>query len=227
MKIILEEEDLRSLETTLMRAMVRAARIILREMRPEQRAASAGPAPEKVEDVVPPSPQVDLPGSLRPYRPDWAKPYQGEPSRPTMLDRVRETQATGPAVEQTRDDHAPVPRRSTLPIAPRPTFEKRHRRSMAEICKTMKDRPSGFVPTDEVYPLIDTTTPSQTLSGWITKGEIPAVIVASYRPPTKGLPGRLMVDKKAIIEREALRKRNSGLSPIERQPVPRAEFSPE
>lgn len=73
----------------------------------------------------------------------------------------------------------------------------------------MADRPTGFIMTDEAYELIGGTSPSGALSQYVNNREVEALIVANVKPPTKGLPGRLMINKQSLLARLDLRAQNS------------------
>lgn len=120
------------------------------------------------------------------------------------------------------------------PIAPvePPTPAKRTRspnRSFKEVCKTVEHRPEGYLNTERAREIIGGDMAQAVLRTWIFEKSVPAVIVASMRPPTKGLPGRLMVDGGALRQRNALRIRNRALPPTERRgghrtPMERSEI---
>jgi len=223
MKITLEEEDLKGLEDALMRAIFRAIRMAATRGYLGAAPAAVGPSPETgppplkpdipvtppstiTEPPAPPADEErdDSPPTRTPYRPPWGQPMAAPAPTPPEPER----------------------RRRDLPIAPRPQPpERRARRTAAQVVRTVGDRPQGYVPTDELYDLIDTPSDARALlSQWIMNREVPAVIVANYKPPTKGLPGRLMVEKNGLLQREALRKRNAALPPMQRTPAPIVKY---
>lgn len=108
---------------------------------------------------------------------------------------------------------APEPPRAVPPAVPEKK-QRAPRRSVVKIVKTVAERPAGYITTDQARDVIGRDNSSATaLSRWVMEKEVPAVIVASHKPPTKGLPGRLMVDKQALIARNELRKKNLATLP--------------
>lgn len=127
----------------------------------------------------------------------WKPPVEAPPPRvpaPVVVETVK----------------APEPPKVVAPEPEIPAKKQRApRRNVAKIVKTVADRPEGYITTDQARDLIGRDAGSQSaLSRWILEQEIPAVIVAGHRPPTKGLPGRLMIDKKALLARNEQRKEN-------------------
>jgi hypothetical protein len=110
---------------------------------------------------------------------------------------------------------APRPRPAETPAAKAP------RRSLRQVCKTVAKRPDGYITTDDAVEILAGVRPDsagQMIFQWIWAGEIAAVIVAEFRgKPTKGLPGRLMVDRKSVIARNTQRLANRAVAPRLRQ----------
>jgi hypothetical protein len=104
--------------------------------------------------------------------------------------------------------------------APPPVTVKRKYRSVQQVCKTVAERPVGFIATNDAWELIGGTSPSGQLSQFVMNREIEAVIVASIKPPTKGLPGRLMINKESLVKRLVLRDQNRARSPADRRTAP-------
>ncbi len=199
MEVKFSEDDLKGIEDVLMRALtralVRAARIIVREGI-FTGLAGASQVADDVQDVAPLNSQPVAPEPVPNF-----KPVQTAPQ---------------PVFE-----HAVIE-----PVRPSRFQEnKKPRRSAREVCKTVADRPHGYITTDEACEFVGGPYESTraTLNHWILDRQVAAVIVANIKPPTKGLPGRLMVEKRSLDERNKIRLANLGVSPRNRQSVPSVE----
>jgi hypothetical protein len=102
---------------------------------------------------------------------------------------------------------APAP--PEAPAAP-PAPKKPPRRSLVKIIETVAHRPSGWIDRSEAQDLLGRNNAAESaLSQWIVNKEVPACIVANAKPPHKGLPGRVHVDKVKLIERNERRLANA------------------
>jgi hypothetical protein len=70
-----------------------------------------------------------------------------------------------------------------------------------KLYRTVHDRPEGYIDTKAAMKLLGGPNFSGPISTWLQKGQVEAVIVANITPPTKGLPGRLMISKSSLIAR--------------------------
>jgi hypothetical protein len=190
---LLSEDDFKSLEDTFMRAIVRAFRVLAREgliRRPDdagtvQQAPSPPPPPIPINpDPVPAAAPVDVPVDV-PAAAPVAVPVVDKPARQVGANTQSRT-----------------------------IKHKRKYRTASDVCYTVADRPQGYITTDEAVALLGGGESIKIQLGqWILDEDIPAVIVAGYKPPTKGLPGRLMVKKQAALDRNDLRKHNAASLP--------------
>ncbi len=208
---LLDEDDLKSLETTLTRAMIRAFRQLAKEgLFSQPAAASAQPEPRTPR----PSP-----------------PVTEEPALVELEDVIEAAKETA---EVSNGARAPAeqeaPREREVPIFLRPPPEnpfpaqrprepalaqpkkRAKHRSAQQVCKTVADRPQGYIQTTEAYELMGGSAPSGQLSQYVHNKEVEAVIVAGIKPPTKGLPGRLMINKASLVARLKLRDENKAKS---------------
>ncbi len=83
------------------------------------------------------------------------------------------------------------------------------RRSVRDVCKVVPERPHGYIDRAEAIELLGGPSNSGILSTWILAKEVAALIVRDGKlPPTKGLPGRLMVNKESLLKRDAQRQQH-------------------
>ena len=95
------------------------------------------------------------------------------------------------------------------------------RRSLKEILKTVAHRPDGFIASEKAYEVIGGDSAPSILRTWLFERTVRAVIVAEYHgTPTKGLPGKLHVERASLKARNEVRIRNSTTPPMLRQVPP-------
>ena len=80
------------------------------------------------------------------------------------------------------------------------------RKLYLSLYKTVAHRPHGYISTAEAADFLGQNKSGQ-ISMWLQKGEVDALIVAGEKPPTKGLPGRLMINKESLIARQERMRR--------------------
>lgn len=203
MKIqLFDADDLKAFEDTLAKALVRALRTVLKE---GLIAGYKAPPAEQFADTL-----------VRHISPG-APPYQPEeppPAPPTV--------AAPPVQPQPVRAPEPPPFGRYIerePEKPQPKPQKAPRENFSIWAKSVPTKPVGYVTLQEAYDLMDTNANSAQvqLRGWIKAKEVAAAIVCDRKlTPTKGLPGRVMVDAAQVRAREALRKKNSAMSPHDR-----------
>lgn len=104
---------------------------------------------------------------------------------------------------------------------PRKQKRKKTGSDYLRLYKTVGDRPEGFIDTEEATKILGGTPSHQAqIFQWLRTGQVEAVIVANVAPPTKGLPGRLMVNKASVRARDDLRRSNKMRSPVDRVSAP-------
>lgn len=112
---------------------------------------------------------------------------------------------------------APVPDSPVTPApAPAPDGPKKYKSLKSELkIVPLTERPAGYVARDDAVELIGGGAAAKSaIATWIWAKQIPAIIVNGMHPPTKGLPGRLMVDKAAVLARNEQRKQNARFLPM-------------
>lgn len=174
MKISLfDAEDLKAIEDTIFRGMVRALRVAARE-----NLISGYVPPEEKPPEAPEEPAMRVNGAAHGTMPFGALMHGGN-------------------------------------AAP----ERMHRRPLTDFCPIVNGCRPGFIPANEARHLIGGLDgPANTmLRKWLMEGQVHGVIDTAVQPPTKGLPGRLMVHKQELITRNEVRKRNAALPPGQRQ----------
>ncbi len=180
-----ESEEL--LVRVLHRALVGTFRTLAREGFVDRliRAIETHSTPAAVaEAVVSAIAQMDV----SPAEPPPPPPPQVVPELPPAFGRHME-----------RPPEPPAPR----PKRPKPSVQRR--RSVADVCKTVGKRPEGFIDRAEATTIMGGPNHAGTLSTWILGHEVEALIVAGMKPPTKGLPGRLMVNRQSLEARNSRR----------------------
>ncbi len=225
---LLDEDDLKSLETTLVRAMVRAFRQLAKEgLFAQPTVAPAQPEPRAARPLPPTSGWPVTP-AFPPEPPPIAPPPASEEPVPVDLEsldevpeeRVEVGNGAAAPTEGAPPQERPVPvflrpppasslppGRAREPVSAQPKKRAKHR-SAQQVCKTVADRPHGYIQTTEAYELMGGSAPSGQLSQYVHNREVEAVIVAGIKPPTKGLPGRLMINKASLMTRLKLRDEN-------------------
>jgi len=133
---------------------------------------------------------------------------------------AKEGKVNGWAVPEEQVAPAPPPPLPE-PAAPEPIAAK-HRKDQRKdfvplnhILKSVGERPEGYITTKQGRDLIGTDNATQTaISLWVREKQIPAVIVCDGKhTPTKGLPGRIFVEKAGLLARDELRKKNVANNP--------------
>jgi len=182
MRLTLDPDDLKPLEDTLTRALVRAFRTIARDAPGILGALAADPPP-------PPAP---------------APPEAPAPVFGALIDRPPPPEAPrpppGPAT-------ATVPPPAANPPPPAASGRKRH--LLRDQLRCVADRPEGYQTSSDAHDWLraqGARDPEMVLLRWIRDGSVAAVIATDTAlPPTKGLPGRLMVLRSDVRERNKLR----------------------
>lgn len=131
----------------------------------------------------------------------WQPPVEAAPA----------TEPQSPTLDQPEDEVTTAPGRRT-------------RRSYADVVKSVPSRPIGYITVEDARELMNMpeTTAAPTLRNWIFDSEVKAVIACDARlAPTHGLPGRLMVEKESLLQRNRQRIENAALAPRYRDPFPR------
>jgi hypothetical protein len=170
---LFDDKDFKALEDTLVKAFVRAARIIARE--------------NLIQGYQPPREEA---------------PVVEQPIAPVVVEVKEQPQQVMPPWHKP----APIPRHEEI----KAKKAKQKRRSARDVCKTVASRPVGYITTDEAAELMGGDEYSKTMVGqWVLNKQITGVIVVGIKPPTKGLPGRLMVDKQAVLTRNEERIKNA------------------
>lgn len=91
-----------------------------------------------------------------------------------------------------------------------PPVVKGHAKTQAlftKLYKTVATKPNGtFMTQSEAARFLgDAAKYSGPVSTWLQNGQLDAIIVADMKPPTKGLPGKLLIRKESLIARNAQR----------------------
>lgn len=205
MELTLNADDLKAFQDTIARAVasgiVSAVKVLARDgfLAPFAAAmtATSESEPAPAAPVTPPDPPVAEPPSIR-------VPVQ----RPSLDELVAN------AVRQRKEAEA-----ATETAKAPPAKRKQATDLYRKLLKVVESRPSGFIDTDSAVDIIgeDRAYSKQVLKNWILEGSIHALIVTNAKPPTKGLPGRVMVETKTVRERNRLRLHNKNVVPTERQ----------
>lgn len=110
----------------------------------------------------------------------------------------------------------PPPQPDPPPPPPARAETERKVRRMRDVLKTVGDRPHGYITTDEAAAHLSGMADHMakwTIGQWLLDGVVEGVIVASFTPPTKGCPGRVMVKTESLLERERKRQTNRASMP--------------
>lgn len=87
---------------------------------------------------------------------------------------------------------------------------KPQRKDLRKIIPCVQHRPHAWIEREEAVELIGGDAAAKSaVSVWIFEKQIGACIVTNAKPPHKGLPGRVHVDKEALMKRNALRLENA------------------
>lgn len=138
--------------------------------------------------------------------------FNGQTSIPLPSHLVQAREPERPAPPPVQPPALEPPPAAPPVEAPAPQEKKKQpRTNLATILKTTGERPHGYIPRDEAVVLVGGGDSGQArLSKWIIEEHMPAIIVCGTGlPPTKGLPGRVYVEKKWLLERDDLRKLNA------------------
>lgn len=135
------------------------------------------------------------------------------------------------APEPTPEPTPPVFNRhyNTPAVEPPPKPKKhRERHPLLEVVKTVATKPNGYIDMKAAAELIGGTDNVKVqLYTWIKSRQINAVIVANVAPPSKGMPGRLMVSRSEVLERDALRRHNATAAYSDRMTAPKLAEQPQ
>jgi hypothetical protein len=226
-KLQFEDNDLERIGDMLARSLARALVSAVRTLARDPilgaflgRAAAdqpATPAREAAQEPLPDAarpPAIPEPAVTAPPEP-VSQRYAEQPYSLGARAAIRPLDLAARQPEAVPAHPAPRPRPAETPATKAP------RRSLRQVCKTVAKRPGGYITTDDAVEILAGVRPDsagQMIFQWIWAGEIAAVIVAEFRgKPTKGLPGRLMVDRKSVIARNTQRLANRAVAPRLRQ----------
>lgn len=175
---LFDAEELKALEDTLARAMLRAIRVALKE--------------GMVNGYKPPEPEAE-PAAVPAFgmRVSGGNAAPVEPVKPIVADNL-----------------------------PSPKKHRQKNRHITDVAQIVEGRVPGFIPSEDALSLIGVSDPAyaaQLLRSWVFGKEVEAVIQQGAKvTPTKGLPGKLMIHKLQLTQRNELRKRNAALPTRER-----------
>jgi hypothetical protein len=175
---LFDADDLKLVEDMFAKAMTRA---IVSALKIASRDGLLRPEAEPEPEPVHAQPDVHAPPEPIPERPE---PVQ-EPKVPVFL--------------KPPPEH-PFPNGKAVEPPPLKRMAKT-RKLYLKLYKTVADRPQGFITAHEAAAVLGENKSGQ-ISMWLQKGELDAVIVANEKPPTKGLPGKLMISKDSVIARQ-------------------------
>lgn len=181
---------------------------------------------ETPQPEMPPLPEVSAaPPPEPPRKPGWVSLNTVRDHAPEFGRMIFDARPDRPPVDTQPVEVRRLPEaRPGRPVAPPPPRTERQRApstSLRQVCRTVAHRPEGFIDSAKARELLGDLT-YDPLGIWIRAGEIDAVIVAGAKPPTKGLPGRLYVSRRSLMEREAWRVKNS-VPGVARMPYPKRE----
>jgi hypothetical protein len=183
---IFDDDDFKRFEDAIAKAMVRALRTVMKE------GTIAGYKPPVAEKFAEPAANTELPPTttIQPgaVPPSYVFGKNGaEPIDPPSLPSVQ-------------------------PSAPPP--EKRKNRKLVEFCESVAIRPTGYITAEQARAEIggEESAAQVILRTWIFDKQVTGVIVCDRKmTPTKGMPGRLHVDRSQLVERNRIRKLNATL----------------
>lgn len=128
-----------------------------------------------------------------------------------------------PAFDPSPPEPVSEPAPPVVAAAPEAEPERKRgpNRSLKDILKTVAHRPDGFIASEKAYEVIGGDSAPSILRTWLYERTVRAVIVAEYHgTPTKGLPGKLHVERASLKARNEVRIRNSTTPPMLRQVPP-------
>jgi len=184
-------------------------------------AHASQPWPAETDPVKPKPPFALLPNAKLPPPEVSDQPDIREPEPKNALGLAFAKAHLTPASVLKAPEPEPQQPTLTLPTA---------KRSLRDVCPTVATRPPNYITRQEAVKILtdDGVRPESAeacISLWLYGEQIPGRIVCDNKwTPTKGLPGRLMVDKGAVQERNRLRKENAGLPRNEQREAPRIEL---
>lgn len=115
----------------------------------------------------------------------------------------------------------PVFNRHNVVEPPAKPKKRRDRHPLIDICPAVDRRPQGYIDMQEAAALIGGGDNMKVqLYTWVKGRQINGRIVCSVKPPTKGLPGRVMVSRAEVLERNQLRMMNAAAGAGRGQRVP-------
>lgn len=197
--LTLEEQTLKDFESLLVRAFVRASRVVAREGVFGVAHAAPLSAPSRPTQLT--AEQIAAEQLM-----GLAEPVVQAPALPTAVEIAPPPVDWGTAPE-------PTPTPVYVPPAPKITVlpEKKAQRSLNKVIKTVPNRPNGYITREEATDLIggkdhkSRDAARVCITQWLYNKEVPGVIVSNYKPPTKGLPGRVFIEKETLQKRNASR----------------------
>lgn len=210
---LFDEADLKALEDTLAKAMARALisalKVAVRDglLAALAEAAAAVEVPEEVPIVQPVQDEPDAHAQ---------RTHSAQPEPATLPESLPDSGngAEPPPVPRflKPPPEMPYPLGKAVEPPPAPKGSAKTKALYARLYKTVEYRPEGFITTRDAVAMLGPNSDA-ILSTWLQKGQLEAVIVASITPPTKGLPGRLMISKQSLRARDKLRAENRKTSP--------------
>jgi hypothetical protein len=193
---LFDDDDLKNFEDHVVRALVRALRIVMKE---GTIPGYKPPAPEVFAEAPPPAAPIEEPP---PFGARMGEPQSGH----SYSQQYAERNGTKPHPIAAAIIPHPEPQ-------PPPDPDLRKNRSMNDYCASTRSKPPGYVTTEQAYDLMEMTrdTAKSYLRSWIFAGVVRGIVLhGSGLTPTKGLGGgRLMVSSEDVKRRDALRKENA------------------
>lgn len=180
---LFDEEERKQLEGMLVSALVRVVRILIKD----GTLQLGGAAPAARPAVATPAAEAPAVRPAPPPTSTWPMP------------------APEPEPSSSREKVPVVPPHLVAQAPP-----KKERRNLRKIIETVGHRPHGWIDRTEAIEILGGDSSAEsTMSTWILNKEVPACIVANAKPPNKGLPGRVHVDKDALLKRNERRIENA------------------
>ncbi len=195
MELRLPAEDLKALEDTFARSVARGLLAALRT------AARDGLLPWLTNGIQP------------------GVPVQEDQAVINAIAGAQQPPQAAPPLKEPPVTVLPEVRRGRPPNGrPKEPKTKRTNTKLRHLLKTVATRPDGYIPTDLALNVVNLGPNGPAiLRHWIAEKSVRAVIVADVTPPTKGMPGRLMVETASVRERNKLRVENSKIPPTHRR----------
>lgn len=229
---LFDEQELKALEDVLARALVRAAKTIMRDMdlfRDEQRTAKPGEraAANGIAGAQPSSEPIPVvrpePAPVQPPELKKAPPPPPKPVRDPDWEQFGKVRAAPPAPEPVPEppaaaavENVPV-NEFVTDVAIEEDDERApaipgKRRSLRDVLRSVRGKPEGYITVDMARrDIVGVDSAAQSaLSKWMMEGEVEAVIAYNTGlTPTKGMSGgRVMVKAEDVRRRQQERVEN-------------------